>query len=107
MKAKTLFGEKLKRIRTERGLTQEKFAEFLGTSKQVISRYENNQRNPKLRTVQEFAEKLDISIDCFVNDNITADITAYQKLLEALTELSEDDVALILRFVAQLKGGNS
>ena len=67
MEKKTSFGEKLKKLRTEKELTQEKLAELLGTSKQVISRYENNQRNPKLVTVEEFADKLGVSIDRFVN----------------------------------------
>ena len=42
------FGEKLKEIRKSRNMTQENFAELLGTSKQVISRYETNQRIPKI-----------------------------------------------------------
>ena len=52
------FGTNLKSIREERGLSQEQFAALLGTSKQVISRYENNQRSPKVSTVVEYAEIL-------------------------------------------------
>ena len=57
------FGEELKRIRTERGLTQDQFAEILGTSKQVISRYENNQRTPKVTTAAGFAKRLGVSLE--------------------------------------------
>lgn len=56
------FGENLKRIRMERQLTQEQLAELLGTSKQVISRYENGQRSPKVSIVDEYARKLGVSI---------------------------------------------
>jgi len=56
------FGDALKRIRIERGLTQDKFAEILGTSKQVISRYENNQRCPKVTTAAEFARRLNVQL---------------------------------------------
>lgn len=56
------FGENLKRIRMERQLTQEQLADLLGTSKQVISRYENGQRSPKVSIVDEYARKLGVSI---------------------------------------------
>ena len=54
------FGEKLKAIRQEKGMTQEEFASLLGTSKQVISRYEKNQRTPKITAVHAYAKKLGI-----------------------------------------------
>ena len=54
------FGEKLKAVRTEKGMTQEEFANLLGTSKQVISRYEKNQRTPKITAVHSYAKKLGI-----------------------------------------------
>ena len=42
------FGEKLKKSRNDKQWSQEQLAKKLGTSKQVISRYENGQRSPKL-----------------------------------------------------------
>ena len=50
------FGTKLKETRLQRGLTQEQLADILGTSKQVISRYENGQRSPKLSIAIQYAE---------------------------------------------------
>ena len=47
------FGASLKRLRMERGLSQEELARRLGTSKQAISRYENGARVPKISTVSE------------------------------------------------------
>ena len=44
-------------------MTQEELADLVGTSKQVISRYENNQRSPKLSVVQGYAEKLGVPVD--------------------------------------------
>jgi repressor LexA len=41
------FGSKLKQIRLSMGLSQEEFAAKLNTTKQVISRYETEQRTPK------------------------------------------------------------
>lgn len=63
------FGRKLKQIRKERNMSQDEFANLLGTSKQVISRYETAQRIPKITTVSEYAQKLDISLEQLINYN--------------------------------------
>lgn len=54
------FGDRLREIRIEKGLSQQELADILGTSKQVISRYETNQRVPKLTVAIEYAVKLGI-----------------------------------------------
>lgn len=71
------FGMKLRRIRRERDLSQEAFADFLGTSKQVISRYETDQRTPKITTVQDYARKLKVPLLYLTDDTVTSiqDIT--------------------------------
>lgn len=65
------FGDKLKKIRTERNMSQEELGELLGTSKQVISRYETNQRTPKITVVEEYARKLNVPLDYLINHSIT------------------------------------
>lgn len=64
------FGAKLKELRTQRGLSQEELAALLGTSKQVLSRYEKSQRTPKLDTVQQYAKKLAVPVLYLVDDSI-------------------------------------
>ena len=56
------FGEKLKKLRIEKGWTQEQLAHHLHTSKQVISRYENGQRTPKITVAQEYANVLGVPL---------------------------------------------
>lgn len=56
------FGENLKAIRIARGMSQDEFAELLGTSKQVISRYENSQRSPKITVAAKYADVLGVSL---------------------------------------------
>ena len=67
----TAFGDKLKKIRTERNMSQEEMGELLGTSKQVISRYETNQRTPKITIVEEYAKKLNVPLDYLINNSIS------------------------------------
>ena len=59
----TSFGERLRRIRKEMGETQDEFAARIGTSKQVLSRYENGQRIPKISLVEGYAKALNVSVD--------------------------------------------
>ncbi len=63
------FGAKLKKIRIERNMSQDEFATLLGTSKQVISRYENSQRTPKITIAQEYSEKLNIPLEFLIDDS--------------------------------------
>ena len=56
------FGDMLKAIRKERGLSQDELASILGTTKQVISRYETKQRVPRLSVVADFAKKLGVPL---------------------------------------------
>lgn len=62
------FGDKLKKYREEHGISQEQLGATLGTSKQVISRYEKGQRSPQLDTVQSYARKLGLPV-VYLADN--------------------------------------
>lgn len=70
------FGAKLKEYRTIHGISQEDLAKKLNTTKQVISRYENEQRSPKLSIAVEYSEKLGIPLDILVDDKKRLDISS-------------------------------
>ena len=56
------FGDILKQVRLERSLSQDELAALLGTTKQVISRYETKKRIPRLSIVADYAQKLGIPL---------------------------------------------
>lgn len=57
-------GENLKRIREDRGLSQDELAERCGISKSQISKLEvGRQKNPELETVVALSTALGISIE--------------------------------------------
>ena len=56
------FGDRLKALRLERALSQEDLAAQLGTTKQVISRYETKKRIPRLSVVANYAQKLGVPL---------------------------------------------
>jgi len=59
------FGDKLKAIRKDKRWSLDKMAEFLGTNKQTLSRYERGERTPKISDVDAFAAKLGIPLEEF------------------------------------------
>ena len=60
---KILFAERLKELRLEKELSQEKLAESLGVANGTISLWETEQREPKLSNLVLIAEYFGVSID--------------------------------------------
>ena len=54
--------------RKELGLSQEELAARLGTTKQVVSRYENGQRTPKVTVVEAFARRLGVPLAALLGE---------------------------------------
>ena len=105
------FGDMLKAIRKERSLTQDELASILGTTKQVISRYETGQRVPKLTVAQEYARRLGVTLDRIAGDpgaqgleELIRDepFAAYDCCKEHLTRTDKEDIARLIRLRAEL-----
>ena len=61
MDMRRLVGSNVKRLRIERGWTQEEFSEKSGFSQQYISGLERGRRNPTVVTVYELAQAFSVS----------------------------------------------
>ena len=61
MDMRKLVGRNVARVRREKGLTQEQFAEISGFSQQYISGLEQGRRNPTVVTLYELATALGVS----------------------------------------------
>lgn len=55
-------GKFLKQLRKEKGITQEQFAEYLGTSSRTISRWETGNNMPDISLLVEIADFFDVSM---------------------------------------------
>ena len=60
---KLKIGDNIKRLRKERNLTQEEFAQVLGVSYQSVSRWENNTCYPDIELIPVIAEYFCVSAD--------------------------------------------
>lgn len=61
MDMRKLVGRNVKRIRIEKGLSQERLSELSGFSQQYISGLEQGQRNPTIVSIYELAQALGVS----------------------------------------------
>jgi transcriptional regulator with XRE-family HTH domain len=61
MDMRKLVGRNAKRIRQQKGLTQEQLAEVSGFSRQYISGIEQGRRNPTVVSIYELATALGVS----------------------------------------------
>jgi len=63
------FGENLKRIREEKGLTQQTLADNLYVTRQAVSRWEGGSRYPDLMTAKKMAQFLGVTLDELLTDD--------------------------------------
>ena len=73
-------GEKIKKTRVEKGLTQKELANRLNSSYVMVNQYENGKRNPKLETIKKIAKALDVDYLEFIASD------KYARLLDKSVE---------------------
>ena len=63
-----MFSEQLKKLRKERGLTQEQLASLLKISKSAISMYENGNRTPDFETLELIADFFNVNLSYLIGE---------------------------------------
>lgn len=62
-------GERLLRLRKERGWSQPKLGEAVGTSGDIIGRYERGDMTPSVEVARKLARALGVTVDYLVGDH--------------------------------------
>ena len=92
------FGEKLRKLRKESGLTQKQLADRLGLAKSIVSYYENGSRYPSYDVLVKLARIFHVSTDYFLG------LEKGRSL--GLEGLTEEDVELLQRLAENLRNKN-
>ena len=104
----------LKKIREEKGLTQQKLSEKIKLSRSTIAMYETGGSEPDLLTLSNLADILGTSVDQLlgresspavvtINQAVTPELSDNKKqLIEMIQQLSEDDTVIALGIIARL-----
>ena len=70
MTVEAAFGDILKRLRKERGLSQMEIVRRTGLDRTTVPKYEKGVRSPNLKTILLIAEALDVSPGQLVQDAV-------------------------------------
>lgn len=73
-------GDNLKRIRKDKGINQTEFARDLNISQSYLSDLENGRKNISMKTVQQIAKTLNVSVGYLTSGNkMYGDLSDYEK----------------------------
>lgn len=92
------FGNTLKKLRLQEGLTQQQLAERLGVTKSVVSYYELQERYPSPEVLIKLASIFHVTTDYLLGLDRTETVE--------LTGLDEEDIITVKRLVSSLKNKN-
>lgn len=85
-------GEKIFKLRKEKGLSQENLAEQLGTTRQAISKWENNQGFPETEKLLQLSNIFEVSTD-FLLKNEKSEKNADEKGYYVSREMAKGYIA--------------
>lgn len=66
-------GQKLRKIRSKFGLSQEQLAEVINVSRQAITKWENDGGLPDVSNLQEISEVFGVTVDYLLNGDSIID----------------------------------
>lgn len=83
------FGDILRDLREQKGLTQVEFGELLGVRGTTISKYENNLKPPDGMTIRKISEKFGVSCDYLLGREPVGAVTFFQLTDEQIEIVKE------------------
>lgn len=94
-----MFGEKIKELRTNRGMTQQEMGNMLEVSKQSVSNWENGNIMPSIELLVRISDLFQVSTDYILDrdNNLTLDIT----------DLDSSQKEIVARMVAYFRSMNT
>ena len=86
-------GEKIKRLRKRKGISQEALAEILGISFQAVSKWETTSTMPDISLVPSIAAFFDVSIDELFDYNVLENERRVEEICRRASTLRNSDPA--------------
>ncbi len=83
------FAENLKRLRKEKGVTQEKLSEILDVSAQSVSRWELNICYPDIEMLPSIANYFGVTVDELLSNDTCSKDKDYEIFIETIDKLSD------------------
>lgn len=99
----SIFAKRFKQERMKKGLTQKELAIKFNTNKSNISRYENGYSIPKVKSLQNYADFFNVSIDYLLG---RTDLRNYNQIPQPLQKLTQKKNLKYLKIAKQIKDKN-
>ena len=97
MGVKQEFGKKIKRMRLNRGLTQEELAEAVNLSQRAMSGIETGENFASAETIDKLVSALDTTLEeLFATNHLKVEEDLRQEIDEKLDDLSHDNEKLVI-----------
>ena len=101
-----LIGKRVKKARSDKGLTQEKFAEELGVSVSFISQVESGEKKFNLSRISEVSKILEKPITYFVDGYECKSTDELEETIELLKKMDDKQLKLALEIVRAIDAIN-
>lgn len=88
------FGERMKQLRIENNLTQEELAKKLSLSKSNISKYESNDVEPNIDTLNKLATLFNVSLDYLLGKSNSRNPIEEEALKEKYPDVHDIEEAM-------------
>ena len=94
-------GQKITKIRKEKKLSQIDIANFVGVSRDAISKYERNDIIPSVENAKKIAKALNISLDYLVSEDENLEVVDVNMVnrMKEIQRLSNDDKNTIVKII--------
>ena len=93
------FGERITYARKQKKMTQSDLGKVVGTSGDIIGKYERDEIKPSIDTAAKIADALNVTIDYLVKDaeyqNIDNETLKRMKGLEKLSKEHQDKLVIV------------
>ncbi len=97
MGVKQEFGKKIKRMRINRGLTQEELAEAVDLSQRAMSGIETGENFASAETIDKLVSALDTTLEeLFATNHLKIEEDLRQEIDDKLDDLSRDNEKLVI-----------
>jgi len=94
------FGNNIKELRTKKGMTQKDLANVLNVTAQAVSRWENNEVEPSISTINQMAELFECSIDELFGKAKKEEIKTDDNIINNVEEEKEEKVIQVKTNIA-------
>lgn len=93
------FGDNMMLIRKKKGLSQAALGKLIGTSGDVIGRYERGDIKPSIEVVSKIADALEVSVDYLIGKTSQVIDKEAMRRLEDISKLPEENKSFILNLI--------